>query len=278
MSTELIDSHHHFWRYSPEEYDWIDDSLAALRRDFLPEDLKPLLDAAGIDGCIAVQVRQSIEETRFMLGLAKANPWIRGVVGWVDLRSEDCASQLDCFRDDPRLIAIRHIAQAEADDFLLGEAFGRGIAELAAHDLAYDLLVFPRQLEAAIGLVSAHPDQRFVLDHLAKPDLRGGDLGDWATSVQRLAQAPNVACKLSGLATEADWQNWTPDTLRPAFATVLDAFGPDRLLFGSDWPVCLSAVTYARWFDTASAWLEDLTTTEKAAILGGNTARWYRLP
>ncbi|MCA8951576.1 MAG: amidohydrolase family protein [Planctomycetes bacterium] len=270
-----IDCHQHFWRYAPDEYGWIDDTMAGLRRDFLPPDLRPLLDATATDGCIAVQARQTSAETRFLLDLAAAAPWILGVVGWVDLRSSDVERELDACGREPRLVGIRHIAQAEAVDFLTGDAFVRGVEALARHRLTYDLLVFPPQLPAAIELVRRLPEQRFVLDHLGKPNLRGGDLAGWTRALRELAAAPNVACKLSGLVTEADWLHWTDATLRPAFEVALGAFGPDRLLFGSDWPVCLCASSYTRWHATVLAWLDGLGPATATAILGGNAPTWY---
>lgn len=277
MTPPRIDSHQHFWRYSPAEYDWIDDRMAILRRDFLPGDLRPLLDLTGVDGCIAVQAPQTLDETRFLLALAADAPWIRGVVGWVDLRSEEVDRQLDEFAGDARLVGVRHIAQSEPDDFLTGAEFCRGIARLAARGLAYDILVFPRQLAAATELVARFPEQRFVLDHLAKPDLVAGDLGAWQRALGDLARAPNVACKLSGIVTEADWEHWTEAGIRPAFDAALAAFGPERLMFGSDWPVCLCASSYERWHAIVKDWLEPLSPTERDAILGGTCAAWYRL-
>ncbi|MCR9246988.1 MAG: amidohydrolase family protein [bacterium] len=270
-----IDSHQHFWRYDPVEYDWIDDSMAVLRRDFLPADLRPLLDAAGIDGAIAVQASQTVAETEFLLALAADAPWIVGVVGWLDLCAADIAAQVARFAERPRLVGIRHVAQAEPDEFLARPEVVRGVATLAAHDLTYDLLVFPRQLPAAIELVRALPNQRFVLDHLAKPDLRSGEIDGWQRDLHALAEFDNVACKLSGLVTEADWQAWQPATLEPALAAGLAAFGPQRLLYGSDWPVCLCASSYERWFATMTSWLAVRSAEERAAIGGENAAIWY---
>ncbi len=279
MKTPRIDSHQHFWRYSAAEFAWIDDSMAPLRRDFLPEHLRPELDAAGIDGCIAVQAPQTLDETRFLLRLAAENPWIRGVVGWVDLQSAAVDQQLREFARDPHFVGVRHIAQAEPDPrFLVSEPFLRGLAALAPYDLVYDVLVFPHQLPAAIELAGRFPGQRLVLDHLAKPDLRGPDLANWARDLRELARHENVTCKLSGLVTEAPWSTWTPDLLRPAFAVALEAFGPKRLLFGSDWPVALCASGYRRWVETVELWLAELPESDRAAIFGGNSVRCYQLP
>jgi L-fuconolactonase len=278
MKPERIDSHQHFWHYSAAEYGWIDDAMKVLRRDFLPADLRPELAAAGIAGCIAVQTRQTLEETRFLLGLAAKHPEVRGVVGWVDLRSPDVEAQLREFTRNPRFVGVRHIAQSEPDPrFLVSEPMLRGIAALSTTDLVYDVLVYPHQLPAAIELAARFPGQRFVLDHLAKPDLKKRQLGDWTRDVQALAKAGNVACKLSGLVTEADWRTWSSDGLHAAYAVGLDAFGPQRLLFGSDWPVCLCATDYRRWVDTVHGWLADLPEADRAAVLGGNATRLYHL-
>jgi L-fuconolactonase len=277
MPTPRLDSHQHFWRYTAADYGWIDDTMAVLRRDFLPVDLKPVLDQTGQDGCIAVQARQSEAETRWLLRLADEAPWIRAVVGWVDLALAEVADRLDALRHE-RLRGIRHVLQAEPDDYSRSSAFRRGLAELARRGLVYDLLVYAPQLPVAIELVRAFPDQAFVLDHMGKPRVRAGEHSTWARDLLVLASLPNVACKLSGLVTEAEWRTWTNASLRPYFETVLEAFGPKRLMFGSDWPVCLSAATYARWHQVAAAWTGPLSASERAAIEGGTAATWYRLP
>jgi len=276
MGKELrIDSHQHFWRYSKADYGWIDDTMAALRRDFLPGDLRPLLDAARIDGCIAVQAPQTLAETRFLLDLAEKHAWILGVVGWVELQSPTVDAQLRSFATNPRLVGVRHIAQAEGDRFLTAPDFLRGIAALAAYDLSYDVLIYPRQLPAAIELVARFPQQTFVLDHAAKPDLRSGDLAAWRQHMKVLGQAPNLFCKLSGLATEAPWRTWTLDTVRPAVDFVLEQFGEQRVLFGSDWPVCHCATTYARWVDSVEALLARTSPACAAAVFGGTALAAY---
>ena len=275
MKMQRIDSHQHFWRYSKAEYGWIDDTMAVLRRDFLPADLRPLLDGARIDGCIAVQAPQTLAETRFLLDLSDRHPWILGVVGWVDLRSPTIDSEIHSLAKHPRLVGVRHIAQSEPDRFLTAPDFLRGIATLATHRLSYDVLIYPRQLPAAIELVGHFPQQTFVLDHCAKPDLRSGELEGWRQHMKLLAQAPNVFCKLSGLATEAHWQTWTLDTLRPAVEFVLERFGSKRVLFGSDWPVCQCATTYARWVESVDALLAKTPPTTAAAVFGGTALAAY---
>ncbi len=273
-----LDSHQHFWRYRATEFDWIDDRMAVLRRDFLPVDLEPLRAAAGIDGTIAVQARQSLAETQWLLDLSSRHSWIRGVVGWVDLASRWCGHQLDTFAKDPRLCGVRHVLQAEPADFTLRPGFLHGIAQLTSRRLAYDVLVKAPQLPAAIALCRRFPEQTFVLDHLGKPDARAGAAQEpWAAQLRELAKLPNVACKLSGLVTESDWQGWNAALLRPWFATALDAFGCDRVMFGSDWPVCLCASTYERWSATVDGLLAGTTSTERAAVFGRTAARVYRL-
>lgn len=272
-----IDSHQHFWRYSPAEYPWIQPSWP-LRRDFLPADLAPELEAAGIDGCVAVQARQTMEETRWLLELAGANPWIRGVVGWVDLCSPSADAQLAQFVADTNFVGVRHVLQDEPDDrFMLREDFQRGLQGLAQHDLAYDLLIFPRQLPAAIELVQAFPGQRFVLDHLAKPSIREGTFSPWREHVRELALLPNIVCKVSGMVTEASWEKWTPADLHPYLDVVSEAFGPERLLFGSDWPVALLAARYAQVAGVVRDYFAAQGPLIEALIFGQNAVRFYRL-
>jgi len=275
-----IDAHQHFWRFNAVEYAWIDDPMAALRRDFLPGDLRPLLEAAGFDGCVAVQTRQSVEETAFLLRLADAHPFVVGVVGWVDLQSADVERQLEAAARHPKLVGIRHIVQAEPDGFTRGPAFRRGIAALQHFGLAYDILIYARQLPEAIELAAAFPEQRFVLDHLGKPDIRGHGFDPWRTNLDRIAALPNVWAKLSGLVTEADWHRWTPETLQPYVAAAVDAFGANRLMIGSDWPVCTVAGDYATVMQIVRDAIDDRPAAERDAIFGGTACRfWYlRVP
>lgn len=273
-----IDAHQHFWSYQPIRDSWITDAMSALKRDFLPEHLLPELRSASIDGTIAVQADQSEEETRFLLRLAEKHHSILGVVGWVDLRAPGIADRLDHFRQFRALSGFRHIAQAEPDDrFLLRADFRRGIALLAELDFTYDILIYPRQLPAAIELVAAHPRQTFVVDHLAKPEIRAGKLQPWARLIRELAAAPNVVCKLSGLLTEADWAGWNPKDFNPYLDVVFESFGAERLMFGSDWPVCLLAGTYRQVVDLISTYVRGRPPEEGAAIFGGNAARFYKL-
>jgi L-fuconolactonase len=273
-----IDAHQHFWRYDPGEYDWIGPGMEALRRDFLPHDFEPLLRQAGFQGSVLVQVRQSLEETRWMLELARKHPFILGVVGWIDLRSPEAAAQLDSFRGEPKLVGLRHIVQSEPDDrFLLREDFLKGVALAQEKELAYDILIYPRHLRVAAEFVARFPGLRFVLDHAAKPEIRNGEIRGWSRDLRALAAFPNVVCKLSGLVTEADWRSWTPEGIRPYLDVAWEAFGPDRLLIGSDWPVCTLAADYRRAMGVVLDYLSRRPAAEQEAVGGGNARRLWKL-
>ena len=273
-----IDAHQHFWRYEPAEYGWIDDSMAVLRRDFVPADLAREMARAGFGACVAVQARQTLEETQWLLALADQCPFIAGVVGWVDLQSERAHAQLEQFSSNPRLVGVRHIVQSEADDrFLLRPAFCRGIELLEAFGLAYDILVYPRHLPVAADFVARFDRQPFVLDHLGKPDVRRGAIDAWEKDLRRLAEFPNVFCKLSGLVTEADWARWSPSQLRPYLDVACDCFGAQRLMIGSDWPVCTVAADYTRTMSVVMEYVSSWTAENRDAVLGGNAARFWKL-
>jgi L-fuconolactonase len=273
----MIDSHQHFWRFDPERDAWITGEMRAIRRDFLPADLQPVLATNGVDGCIAVQADQSETETRFLLDLARRHSFIKGVVGWVDLRSTALDAMLATYAADPHLVGIRHVAQAEADDFLARADVIDSIGRLETVGLSYDILIFERQLPAALTLTKRLPRQRFVLDHLGKPRIRDGESEPWATHVRELARRPNVCCKLSGLVTEADWANWRQTDLRPYLDLAFEAFGPDRLMFGSDWPVCLLAAPYEGVLAVIDDYIAALSVAEQKAVLGGTAVRFYGL-
>jgi L-fuconolactonase len=271
-----LDAHQHFWHYQPARDQWITPEMAVLRRDFLPEHLAPLLAASGVDGCIAVQADQSEAETQFLLDLAHEHPFVRGVVGWVDLRSPEVHERLAHFAEDPHFRGVRHLVQGEPnDEFLLEPDVVRGIGALAPLGLTYDLLVVPRQLRAATRLAAMLPDQRFVLDHLAKPLIKSGALEPWASDLAALAVLPNVSCKLSGLITEADWGTWRPTDLRRYLDVAVETFGVGRLLWGSDWPVCLLAGNYPEVREVIAEYLVRASVEERAAIFGGNAMSWY---
>ena len=274
----VIDAHHHFWNYTPKEYGWISDEMKVLRRDFTPDDLRREIAAAGVDGVVSVQARQTVEETHWLLELAGANDFIRGVVGWAPLVSPDVGRDLERFAANPKLKAVRHVLQDEPDDgYALRDDFNRGIAELKRFNLRYDILIFERQLPPAIKLVDRHPEQVFVLDHVAKPRIKAGEIDAWRNGMKELAKRGNVFCKVSGMATEADWRQWTPAQLRPYFDVALDAFGPRRLMFGSDWPVCLVACDYGRWVKTVRDFAAGLSPAEQARLFGGTATEAYGL-
>lgn len=270
-----IDSHQHFWSYSAAEYPWMQDGWE-IRRDFLPPDLVPLLDAAQLDGSIAVQARQTLEENRFLLDLAERHEEVLGVVGWVDLRSESVEAQLAEFAAHPKYVGVRHVVQDEPDDeFLLRPDFLRGIGRLLEFGLTYDLLLYPRQLPAAVRFVEQFPEQPFVLDHLAKPSVRDGRMNDWLASLRELARHPHVYCKLSGLVTEARWNDWKPSDFQPYLEAVWEAFGPSRLMFGSDWPVCLLAGEYVEVVELIERFVSAQGPAARDGIFGANAERFY---
>lgn len=271
-----IDSHHHLWRYSPEEYGWIDDSMASLRKDFLLDGLRAELSVARVDGTVAVQARQTVEETDFLWACAEedGSP-VLGVVGWLPIADASFPALLDLYRT--RLCGLRHVVQAEAPGFLDGSEFNDGIRAMRGSGLVYDILIYARQLEETVRFVDRHPEQMFVLDHIAKPEIRDGGLGTWAAGFRELATRDNVACKVSGMVTEADPANWTEAQLRPYFDVALDAFGPQRLMMGTDWPVLTVGCTYRQWLQTVEQWTAALSADEQAEIQGGTAQRVYSL-
>jgi len=278
MPSMKIDSHHHFWRYTPSEFGWIDQSMQTIARDFLPGDLSVEIQAAGIDQAISVQARQTMEETQFLLQCAADNEFIAGVVGWAPLAERSLRTTLDELADNPKLKGIRHVVQDEPDDqFILGEAFNAGVSLLKEYELAYDILIFERQLQPSVEFVDRHPNQVFVLDHIAKPKVSEGTLQPWGKLLKQLAERENVYCKWSGVVTEADWQGWNLETLRPYFDLTLEAFGPNRMMFGSDWPVCLLATEYRRWLNASSQLTASLSPTEQQMFYGGTATKAYSL-
>jgi L-fuconolactonase len=273
-----IDAHQHFWQYNPEEFGWINEEMTVIKRDLLPEDLKPELDAAGYGGCVAVQAPQTEAETEFLLGLADQHDFIRGVVGWVNLQAGDVEARLAHYSRHPKLVGLRHIVQAEPDDqFLLNPDFGRGIRLLKKYNLRYDILIYPRHLPVASQFAARFPDQPFVLDHLAKPFIKDHEMEPWATHLRGLARHENVYCKLSGMVTEADWLVWDWDDFTPYLDVALEAFGPGRLMIGSDWPVCKVAAGYGEAMQIVEEYIARLSPSEKAGILGENAVRFYGL-
>ncbi len=274
----IIDSHHHFWSYNSEEFGWIDDDMAMIRRNYFPEDLATELDENRVEGVVTVQARQSMEETDWLLQLAAENKFMKGVVGWLPLCDAGVKTLLEKYSHNPWLKGVRHVVQGEPDpEFILGKAFNRGVALLKKSGLVYDILIFERQLPQTIQFVDQHQEQQFVVDHIAKPNIRNNEIENWSKNLRELALRPNVACKLSGMVTEADYWNWTEAQLQPYFETVLEAFGPSRLMFGSDWPVCLVATGYARWIQVVNKAVKQLTSEEQHQIFYENAMKIYQL-
>ncbi|MDQ3292258.1 MAG: amidohydrolase family protein [Bacteroidota bacterium] len=273
-----IDAHQHFWQYSPTTHGWITPEMAILQRHYLPTDLQPELEKAGFAGCVAVQASQTEAETEFLLDLAARYSFIKGVVGWVDLRAENAPERLAYFAKNPLFKGVRHVVQDEPDDlFLLQPSFLKGISALQPLGLTYDILIYPKHLPVATEFVAHFPEQKFVLDHLAKPFIKQNGWQPWATDLKKLAEHSTVSAKLSGLVTEADWHNWQPQDLKPYLELALEAFGPDRLLIGSDWPVCRLAGEHPSVMQVVMDFISTLTQAEQAAILGQNAIQFYNL-
>lgn len=274
----IIDSHQHFWKYELPKHNWIDEEMAAIRRDFTPEDLKSILDQNGVDGCIAVQADQTLAETDFLLEIANEHNFVKGVVGWIDLRADDLEQQLEHYAGQPLLKGFRHVVQGEPDPFfLLRPEFLCGIEAIGKRGYTYDILIFPHQLISALELVKLFPDYKFVIDHLAKPYAKAGYFTGWAAGMAAIAKLPNVYCKLSGLITEADYNSWTAEQLLPYLRHALTVFGPDRCMFGSDWPVCRVAGDYGRVKALVETSLRGFSFAERGAVFGGNCARFYQV-
>ncbi|WP_423126786.1 amidohydrolase family protein [Gaoshiqia sp. Z1-71] len=274
----IIDTHHHFWNYNPVEFGWIDDDMAAIRKNFLPADLKASLDTSGVDGVVSVQARQCLDETDWLLKLASKNDFIKGVVGWLPLADENIRQVLEKYAAHPWLKAVRHVIQGEADpEFILRPDFNRGISYLKDYGLVYDILIFEHQLPNTIRFVDQHPRQQFVVDHVAKPKIKTNEIQAWRKNLNELAKRENVSCKISGMVTEADYENWTEEQLHPYFDVALEAFGPSRLMYGSDWPVCLVATKYADWLALVKKAISGLSRTEQDLIFYRNAVRTYQL-
>lgn len=273
-----LDSHQHFWQYNPVQHVWMNDAMDVLRRDYLPDELRPLLQALEFDGTIAVQARQMVEETEWLLRLADAHDFIQGVVGWVDLLSPSLRGQLERYAKHPRLVGVRHVVHDEADDhFMLRPEFRRGLAALREFGMTYDLLLFPKHLPVAVTLLREFPEQPFVLDHIAKPAIREGQVLPWKEDLRRLAAFPNVFCKLSGMVTEATWKQWRPEDFHRYLDIVIAAFGTDRVMIGSDWPVCTLSGDYASTMRIVLEYAQQFPPPVRDGLVGGNCARFYHL-
>lgn len=274
----IIDAHQHFWKYDPVRLSWITDDLSTIKRDFLPEDLAKVYKENGIGGCVAVQAEQSLAETDFLLDLAKSHSFIKGVVGWIDLRAKDLGQQLEAYEGQTRLKGFRHIVQDEKDpNFLLRPDFKKGIGLIGKKGYTYDILVYPHQLGAVLEFVREFDEQPLVIDHLAKPYIKDGFFDGWAALMTEIAKCEHVYCKLSGMVTEADWANWDPSQFIPYIDHVLHAFGPGRTLFGSDWPVSLLAADYGQVKRLVTDRIETLGPSEQLAIMGDNAKKFYNL-
>lgn len=273
----MIDSHQHFWQYHPTKDAWITADMAVIQRDFMPKDLAPILKDNKFSGCIAIQADQSEAETNFLLNLAQQNPFIKGVVGWVDLQQPTIEERLQHFSQFKALKGWRHIVQAEPNGFLLGDAFKRGIKALAPFAYTYDILVHQQQLPELIQFVNHFPAQAFVIDHCAKPAIKSKEMASWKHNMQVLAQYPNVYGKLSGLLTEANWQHWRKEEIYPYLDAVFESFGTDRLMFGSDWPVLLLAGAYTEWKNLIYTYVQQFSKKEQAQIFTDNATTFYKL-
>lgn len=274
----IIDSHQHFWKYEPVRDTWITEDMAVLRQDFLPDDLKPVLTLNGIDGCISVQADQSEDETIFLAELAKTHSWIKAVVGWVDLLSEDLGGSLERFRQLESVKGFRHILQAEPEGFMLQPQFLKGIRLLRQYGYCYDILIHEKQLDEAIAFVNQTPDDiKLVIDHIAKPNIKEKSFSQWEKKMKLIAERPNIFLKISGMVTEADWHKWKKEDFTPYLETVLTFFGPNRLMLGSDWPVCLLAASYQQVIAMIRDFVATLSTIEQAAIMGGTATEFYGL-
>jgi L-fuconolactonase len=273
----MIDAHHHFWHYDAARHAWITDDMKAIRRDFLPGDLQPLLEQHDIDGSVVVQVDQTEDETLSLLSMSNHLDFIKGVVGWIDLRNPDVDSRLAYFSSLKKLKGFRHIVQAERPGFLLQPDFIKGVQRLARYGLTYDLLVYHYQLEDALEFVRRTPETKIVIDHLAKPSIATQDRKQWEIHMREMAELPNVYSKVSGMVTEARWQGWKYNDFVPYLDAVMNAFGTGRLMYGSDWPVCLVAASYEQQFSIIQQYLKAFSAAEKNQILGGNARRFYNL-
>lgn len=273
-----IDSHQHFWKFDPSRHDWINEDMRAIRRDFMPEDLWPLLKARCIDGSVVVQVDQNEEENQFLLRLAEEYDFIKGVVGWVDFKMYGLEEELQRLSTQRKLKGFRHIVQGEPRGFLNGPSFLRGVKALRGTRFTYDLLVYHYQLEESIKFVRKIGDVKLVVDHLAKPSISTGETESWKKNMQAIASFENVSVKLSGMVTEASWQGWSEKDFEPYLDTMFNLFGVRRLMYGSDWPVCLVAATYDEQAEIINSYISRLSSDERERVLGGNAVDFYGLP
>ncbi len=274
---KIIDTHQHFWNYDATRHDWINEDMRAIKKDFLPEQLAPILKENKVEGCVSVQVDQTTEETDFLLALAKEHSFIKGVVGWVDLRASNLEDKLENYKDAKALKGFRHIIQGQAAGFMLQPNLIQGLKKLATRNYSYDLLIYAHQLKEANELIKQVTELPIVIDHLAKPNIKNNEIEDWKKEITALAKYPNVYCKISGMATEANWETWTMAGLQPYLDTVVEAFGTERIMFGSDWPVCLVASSYAKWLNGIQNYFNTFSSTEQELIFADNAIKFYKL-
>jgi L-fuconolactonase len=274
---KIIDTHQHFWSYDPKIHDWINEDMKVIRKDFLPADLAPILKENNVDGCIAVQADQTDTETQILIREANQNSFIKGVVGWVNLKDKEIEEKLEEYSNETNLKGFRHIIQAEPKGFMLDASFQKGLSALAKYNYTYDLLIYETQLAEANTLIKQLPELPIVIDHIAKPNIKKGDSDDWKKEIKAIAQYPNLYCKISGMATEAHWDTWTMDTLKPYIDTVVEAFGTERIMFGSDWPVCLVASSYEKWLKGLQNYFNTFSISEQEAFFANNAINFYKL-
>ena len=274
---EGLDAHQHFWNYETAKHSWITDDMAVIRRDYLPQDLQPLLQQNGMEGCIAVQSDQTEKETSFLLQLAEENDFIKGIVGWVDLQSVHVKERLAYYQQFSKIKGFRHVLQGELPGFMLQPAFLQGIKALHKFDFTYDILIFPQHLAAALEFAKLFPNQLFVIDHIAKPFIKAGFIADWRRGIKAIAQCPNVFCKISGMVTEADFKQWKKEDFTPYLDVITEAFGINRILFGSDWPVCQVAASYGQMLSIVKEYFSSYSIEEQQLFFGGNAKKFYKI-
>jgi L-fuconolactonase len=278
MNQNYVDAHQHFWQYDPAKHVWMSEKMGVLKHDFAPTDLEPLLQNCGLSGCVAVQANQAEVENTFLLGLAEQHPIIKGIVGWVDLQADNVEERLAYYQQFPKIKGFRHVIHDEPDrDFMLRPAFLRGISLLKKYGYTYDILIFPEHLSNTLKLVKAFPEQQFVIDHIAKPSIKRGTIKAWQKGLKAIAAHENVSCKISGMVTEADWTNWKQDDFSPYLAQVVEMFGIDRIMYGSDWPVCTLAGTYENMFSIVKNYFSTFSASEQQKFFGGNATKFYNL-
>lgn len=275
---KTIDAHQHFWQFNPVRDSWITDEMSVIQKDFFPDDFKPVLQQNGLDGCVAVQASQSEEETGFLISLASRHDFIKGIVGWVDLQADDIEERLEKYKSVPFVKGFRHVLQGEPQrDLMLNPNFERGIEALQQHGFTYDILIFPDQVKFSAELVASFPEQKFVIDHIAKPYIKRKEIDEWKKDMEKIAKYENLYCKISGMVTEADWKGWKKEDFTPYLDVVVNAFGANRILFGSDWPVSLVAASYEEMLAIVKDYFASFSKEEQDRFFGLNAIRFYNL-